>query len=56
MIKGKKVELRGIVKDDLEQLRKWRNDPKLRQYFREYRELTPMMQDSWYEFIQHDKN
>jgi len=49
MIKGKKVFLTAVEKENLEQLREWRNDPELRRYFREYKELSSEMQKRWYE-------
>ncbi len=48
---GHSVTLRDILPDDLEALRVWRNRPEYRQYFREYRDITPAMQQSWYENI-----
>lgn len=49
MLKGKKVYLTSIEKEDLEQLRNWRNREDYRKYFREYREISRDMQMSWYE-------
>jgi len=49
MIKGKLVELQAIEEHDLAQLQKWRNDPNIRKYFREYRELSMQQQRQWYE-------
>ena len=40
MIRGKKVALRAVEKEDLPYLMEWRNRPEYRQYFREYRELN----------------
>jgi RimJ/RimL family protein N-acetyltransferase len=51
VLKGKEVVLRAITPDDLEPLRLWRNRPDYRQYFREYRDITPAMQQNWYENI-----
>ncbi len=48
-IVGREVILRPIVPDDLEPLRRWRNRPDYRQYFREYRDISPVMQQAWYE-------
>jgi len=47
-IKGKKVFLKGVEKESLEQLRTWRNRPELRKYFREYREINKAMQNDWF--------
>lgn len=49
MIKGKYVGLRAIENADLPILLKWRNQPELRQYFREYRELSMQHQANWHE-------
>ena len=49
MLKGKKVNLRAVEQDSIEQFRQWRNRPELRKYFREYRELSSTMQNAWYE-------
>ena len=49
MIKGQYTSLRAIEKEDLSQLLLWRNDPNLRRYFREYRELNFDQQTDWFE-------
>jgi RimJ/RimL family protein N-acetyltransferase len=51
MISGpkNKVVLTGLQLQNLDQFRRWRNDPLLRRYFREFRELTDDMQHDWYE-------
>ena len=49
MIKGEKVFLSSIEKDDLEQLKAWRNNPEFRKHFREYRELNLRQQEIWFE-------
>lgn len=49
MIKGENVYLDTIEPEDLEQLRKWRNLPEFRKYFREYQEINSDMQKKWYE-------
>lgn len=48
MIKGEKVYLASIEKEDLEKLMKWRNLPHYRKNFREYREINFEMQENWY--------
>lgn len=48
MISGNKVFLTAISKDSIQQLMAWRNDPQLRKYFREYREISDAMQEAWY--------
>ena len=49
MLKGEKVYLVPIEREDLEPLRIWRNQPNFRKYFREYREISKEMQLKWYE-------
>ena len=39
MIEGKYVNLRALEKEDLELLKKWRNDKRTRTHTREYRLL-----------------
>ena len=38
MIKGEKVELIKPSREDMNLLSQWRNNPKFRKYYREYRE------------------
>ena len=40
MLDGLKVYLTAVEKEDLNQLKIWRNNPSFRKYFREYRELN----------------
>lgn len=49
MIKGDKIYLTPIEREDLPQLMEWRNIPEYRKYFREYREISTDMQNNWYE-------
>lgn len=51
ILRGEFVTLRDIENRDLEPLRKWRNRPKYRQYFREYRDISHDMQMTWYENV-----
>ena len=48
MLKGKKIYLSSVEENSLEQLREWRNNPELRRYFREHREISSVMQKNWY--------
>ena len=48
MLNGKYVGLRAIEEADLPILLSWRNDPALRKYFREYRELNSAQQYDWF--------
>ncbi len=56
MLKGTYVGLRAIERADLPVLLEWRNQPKLRQYFREYRELSKEHQVNWYEKMLNDSS
>jgi len=49
MLKSKLVSLFAVEKEDLQQLRDWRNNPDFRKYFREYRELNMAQQEKWFE-------
>tara|TARA_R110001583_G_scaffold158335_2_gene310307 strand:- start:137 stop:661 length:525 start_codon:yes stop_codon:yes gene_type:complete len=49
MIVGTKIKLTKVEKENIEQLRKWRNNPELRKYFREYRLINKENQQKWYE-------
>ncbi len=49
MLRGTHTGLRAIARADLETLRGWRNRPSLRRFFREHREISPEMQERWYE-------
>lgn len=44
----KKSVLTPLRRESIETLRKWRNNPDLRRYFREFREISPEMQESWF--------
>ena len=48
MIKGKRVGLRALEKEDLSALRDWRNIQSFRRNFREYRELNMANQEAWF--------
>ena len=49
MICGALVGLRAIEESDLAQLLAWRNQPHLRRYFREVRELNSTQQRQWFD-------
>lgn len=49
MIVGSKSILGPMDEEHLKQMVEWRNDPDLRQYFREYRVLTYEHQHRWWE-------
>jgi RimJ/RimL family protein N-acetyltransferase len=48
MLISKRLILEEIDPKNIEQLRQWRNDPSLRRYFREYRDISKDMQSKWY--------
>jgi len=56
LIKGNRVYLEAIEEKDLEQLRYWRNLPKYRKYFREYREISQAMQERWFRDVVNGSN
>ena len=56
MIKGKKVGLRAIEKEDLPCLRDWRNLVEFRKHFREVRELSLTDQEAWLDSLQNSKH
>lgn len=49
MLRGERVALRAIEREDLPQLLEWRNRPEFRRYFREYRELSLAQQETWFQ-------
>ena len=49
MLRGKKTILTAVSQESLKQLMDWRNEPELRKYFREHREINETMQQAWYE-------
>ena len=46
--KYKNMELKPLTKDDIENLRQWRNDPSQTQFLRQIGHITPEMQLNWY--------
>jgi RimJ/RimL family protein N-acetyltransferase len=47
-ILGKSLKLRAIEKSDLKLIQTWRNDERLRRYFREYRDFSLTQLENWY--------
>jgi len=47
-ILGKNLGLRAIEKSDLKLIQTWRNDERLRRYFREYRDFSTTQLENWY--------
>ena len=56
MLNSNKVKLKAVEELDLESLRNWRNNPSLRKYFREHKDITKTDQANWYKKILSDKN
>lgn len=51
MIIGKEIKLVKVERENIEQLREWRNNPELRKYFREYRLINKENQIKWFEKV-----
>lgn len=51
MLLGKNVGLRAIEREDLSQLKNWRNNTEFRKFFREVNELNDFNQNKWFESI-----
>ena len=49
MLEGKLVSLHAVEREDLKQLRDWRNNSDFRKHFREYRELNMKQQENWFD-------
>jgi RimJ/RimL family protein N-acetyltransferase len=49
MLSGEHVGLRAIEREDLPQLLAWRNEPTLRRFFRERRELSMEDHTAWFQ-------
>lgn len=45
------VTLRPLTHDKIEMVRLWRNDPKIQQYMEYREEITPEMQEKWFQRI-----
>ncbi|HRZ15339.1 MAG TPA: GNAT family N-acetyltransferase [Candidatus Omnitrophota bacterium] len=54
MIKGDRVFLRALEREDLPKLRDWRNDPSVRVWCREFMELNMSNQEAWFAKINAD--
>ena len=54
MFEGKNVNLRSLEIDDLDILKKWRNDKIVRNHTREYRSLNMINQKQWFKMIHRD--
>lgn len=49
-----KIQLRAVEPEDLDALRKWRNE--LKEYYREYRFINELHQKRWYESLPDNNN
>jgi len=47
--KDKSIAIRAMEKSDLEIVQEWRNNEKIRKFFREYREFSLTQKEHWYE-------
>lgn len=50
------VKLKRLTHNKIELLRQWRNDPKIQQYMIYREEITPEMQEQWFQKIDNDNN
>lgn len=56
MLVGERIILEEICRESIEQMRKWRNDPSMRKYFREWKDITPDKQEKWYSEMGNNSN
>ncbi len=56
MLRGDRIQLRAVERDDLSLLRDWRNLPEFRRNFREFRELNMFNQEAWFNRISASAN
>jgi len=54
MVMNKNIAIRGIEKEDLPLLQSWRNNEDLRRYFREYRDMSMLLKEDWFEKMTFD--
>lgn len=55
-ISGYGITLRRLTHDKIELVRRWRNDPKIQQFMEYREEITPEMQEKWFQRIDNDNN
>jgi RimJ/RimL family protein N-acetyltransferase len=55
-LSGFGIELRRLREKDLELVRRWRNDPEIRQYMRFRKEITAEEHRRWFESIDNEQN
>jgi len=51
MLVGNNIVLEEIDRENINILRKWRNEPKVRKYFRAHKDISEDMQSEWYSSI-----
>jgi len=56
MLRGERINLRGLEREDLARMRDWRNLPEFRRHFREFRELNMVNQEQWFNRISTSAN
>lgn len=56
MLRGNRILLRALEREDLPRLRDWRNLPEFRRNFREFRELNLLNQEQWFTRISASPN
>ena len=55
-IKKYGVTLEKLTHQKIEIVRQWRNDPKIDKYMEFHEEITPQMQENWFNRINNDNN
>jgi len=55
MLRGERVVLRAIERDDLPRYVRWLNDPDVLEYFGSYRPLSLAQEEQWYEKMLQDR-
>lgn len=53
-ISSKNITIRAIERPDLSIIQTWRNDDRLRRYFREYRDFSMKQLENWYDNMIND--
>lgn len=53
-LSGYQVTLRDIAREDLEMIRRWRNDPDTRQHMLSQETISPEQQNAWFDRLQLD--
>jgi len=56
MLKGNKVKLGPVTRENIESFLKWFNDPEITQYLLMYRPMTRMEEEDWLENLKNREN